>query len=294
MAKRKESEIIDLEEPETIPPIPTELLTNAAEQSSAIKSEPQAAMEQEATPAASAPAKAEPEKKKEPKSVAAAAQPKPSVQLSERGTAGALDIDQAYRLALALFQGKGFPNWVRSPEQALAVSLFLRNLGLEVMTGVQHVCEVNGRLTLWGEGPLAAVRASGNLKSIKEGFYTKDYEEICFKNKNLDADIHFAYCVTVRKDNGEKKETWFSGKDAETATQGIKAIWTGYRRTMFKRKARAENLKDNFGDVLQGAGVAEYDNESAPDMPPPAAPISLASQMNQVLEDKRGEEVQAQ
>lgn len=226
------------------------------------------------------------EKKEEPKAPSTPPAPRPSVEMDARGNAKAFDLDQAYRVAKALWQGKGFPNWVKSAEEALAVSIFLKNLGLEVMTGVQHVCEVNGRLTLWGEGPLAAVRASGNLKSIKEGFYTSDYKEICFRNKNLDAELHFAYCVTVRKDNGERKETWFTVKDAATATQGVAAIWKGYKRTMFKRKARAENLKDNFGDVLEGAGIAEYDHEAAPDMvvngeEGKPVPVPLAERLNQ-------------
>lgn len=207
--------------------------------------------------------------KEEPKAAqnAMAAAPKPQVGIDDRGRANAGNLDELFRLANALFKGSAFPKWVRSPEQALGICIYLKNLGLEVMTGIQHVCEVNGRLSLWGEGPLAAVRASGKLKSIKEGFYTKDYEEICFKNKNLDADMHFALCVTIRKDNGEKRETWFSIKDEATANKGLDAIWRGYRRTMYKRKARAENLKDNFGDILQGAGISEYDNESSPDMP---------------------------
>jgi hypothetical protein len=225
-------------------------------------------------------------KKEEPRHQAAPPAPRPSVEMDARGSAKAFDLDQAYRVAKALWQGKGFPNWVKSAEQALAVSIFLKNLGLEVMTGVQHVCEVNGRLTLWGEGPLAAVRASGNLKSIKEGFYTAEYKEICFKNKNLDDELHFAFCRTVRKDNGEVKETWFSAKDEKTATQGLAAVWKGYRRTMFKRKARAENLKDNFGDVLEGAGIAEYDYEAAPDMvvhgdENKPKPVPLAERLNQ-------------
>lgn len=218
-------------------------------------------------------------KKEEPKAQVPAA-PKPQVQLNERGQAQATNLDEMWRMVNVLFKGGGFPKWVRTSEQAMAIAIYLKNLNLEIMTGVQHVCEVNGRLTLWGEGPLAAVRASGKMKSIKEGFYTKDYEEICFKNKNLDADLHFAFCVTVRADNGERKETWFTVNDEKTANKGLKEVWTGYRRTMFKRKARAENLKDNFGDVLQGAGISEYDDESAPDMPV-AQPKSLAEKLQE-------------
>lgn len=221
----------------------------------------------------------EPEKKEEPKpQTNVASAPKAPLPIDERGHAQAMDLEGAFRMASALFKGKGFPAWVKSAEQALAVSIFLKNLGLEVMTGIQHVCEVNGRLTLWGEGPLAAVRASGKLKSIKEGFYDKEYREICFKNKNLDAPIFFAHCVTTRADSGERKETWFSTIDEATAKKGLQAVWDGYRRTMYKRKARAENLKDNFGDILQGAGISEYDNEGAPDMPV-EQPKSLAEKL---------------
>lgn len=209
------------------------------------------------------------------------------IALSARGVATPQDFETAFRVANALWKGKGFPAWVKTPEQAFAVSQFCRSLNLDVMTGIQHVCEVNGRLSLWGEGPLAAVRASGKLKAIKEYLMDKEYKEICLANKNLDAPLYAAVCITWRKGSKEPKESWFTVEDEKHATQGIAAIWKGYRRIMFKRKARAENLKDNFGDVLLGAGVAEYDFEQAPDMPETqnrevisAAP-SLAERMNQ-------------
>lgn len=203
------------------------------------------------------------------------------IQLNERGVANPHDIETGFRVAKALFQGKGFPNWVKSAEQAFAVSQFLRSLNLDVMTGIQHVCEVNGRLTLWGEGPLAAVRASNRLKSIKEIFLTKDYKEISLKNKNLDAELFAVVCTMVR-DDGERVERAFTLADELKANQGIPAIWKGYKRIMYKRKARAECIKDLFGDVILGAGIAEYDFETAPDLNPTGEPQpSLAERLNQ-------------
>lgn len=205
------------------------------------------------------------EKKEEPPKEVKKLNP---VGINERGIAAPIDLDSAFRMANALFKGSAFPKWVRSSEQALAVSLFLKNLGLEVMTGIQHVCEVNGRLTLWGEGPLAAVRASGKLNSIKEYFLTKDYKEICLKNKNLDAPLFAAVCVMTRID-GERVERSFTNKDEDKAEQGVAAIWSSYQRIMYKRKARAECIKDLFGDVVLGAGIAEYDFNGSPDTVPP-------------------------
>lgn len=221
------------------------------------------------------------------------------VALNERGLPAPQDLEGMYRVISTLYKGKAFPAWVKSPEQAVAVSQFLKNLGLEVMTGIQHVCEVNGRLCLWGEGPLAAVRASGKMKSIKEIFLDANYKEICLKNKNLDSEIFAAVCTMVRVD-GERIERSFTARDAEKATQGIAAIWKGYRRIMFKRKARAECIKDLFGDVVLGAGIAEYDFEAAPDMGSQQEGQvrgSLADRMNDEpaqLEDRSGATVSAQ
>lgn len=220
--------------------------------------------------------------------------PKAHVALNERGLPDPKDLDGIYRVIGALYRGKAFPAWVKSPEQAFAVAQFLKNLGLEVMTGIQHVCEVNGRLTLWGEGPLAAVRASGKLKSIKETFLTSDYKEISLKNKNLDAPLFAAVCVMVRADNGERIERAFTTLDAQKANQGVASIWKGYQRIMFKRKARAECIKDLFGDVVLGAGIAEYDFEVLPDAAEANGQPrgSLADRMNEdnpQLEDKSGE-----
>lgn len=208
-----------------------------------------------------------PNQAKEGETPSAASVPaqKAHVALNERGMPTPKDLDGMYRVIGTLFKGKAFPNWVKSPEQAFAVAQFLKNLGLEVMTGIQHVCEVNGRLCLWGEGPLAVVRASGKMKSIKEVFLDASYKEISLKNKNLDAEIFAAVCTMVRTD-GERVERAFTVADAAKATQGVAAIWKGYKRIMFKRKARAECIKDLFGDVVLGAGIAEYDYETAPDM----------------------------
>lgn len=245
-------------EPEVLPPkgeeTPTQQASNEAEKPEAPPPPP-------------------PPKKEEP------AAPKAKVALDERGVALPTDLDGAFRVVGVLFRGKAFPNWVRSPEQAYAISQFLRALGLDVMTGIQHVCEVNGRLSLWGEGPLAVVRASGKMSKWREFYIDKDYKEICVKNKNLDAEIFAAVCESTRTDTGEEKQSWFSKIDEATANKGLDAVWKGYKRIMYKRKARAEHCKDLYGDVINAAGIAEYDFEQAPDMPTEPRK-SLADQMN--------------
>lgn len=294
MAKRK-NETVDLAEPEVIPPPPPEVVAAmAAEQVPMDKPEPAVRVEAMDTSKTSDAIDVTPVKEKEKQEVAPQA-PKSHIALDGRGVASPTDVDGAFRMAKALFIGKGFPNWVRSPEQAFAVYMFLKALGLDVMTGIQHVCEVNGRLSLWGEGPLAAVRASGKMSKFREYYIDKDYKEISVANKNLDQEIFAAIVESTRVDTGEVKQSWFSQIDEKTANKGLDAVWRGYKRIMYKRKARAEHVKDLYGDIILGAGIAEYDNESAPDMPTGPAPLSLADQMNQkVLEDRSAAGVQTQ
>lgn len=192
-------------------------------------------------------------------------QQKMVVELNKFGVPVPSNIDEAFRLATAMWQGKSFPAWVKTPIQALAVSQFCRSLGLDPMVGIQHTCEVNGRISLWGEGPLAAVRSSGKLEWIEEIFLDKEYKEITMANKNLDAELFAAVCRVKRIGSSKPVERSFTNKDEQTAMKGLANIWKGYKRIMYKRKARAEALKDEFGDVLGGAGIAEYDFHSAPD-----------------------------
>lgn len=215
------------------------------------------------------------------------------VLLNEQGLPMPKDFDAAYRVADAMHKGGAFPKWVRNAMQALAVSQFCRSLKLDPMTGVQHVCEINGRLALWGEGPLAAVRSSGQLDSIKEVFLTKDYKEICLANKNLDAELFAVSCTIVRKHADGRLETVeraFTNKDEAKALKGLADVWKGYQRIMYKRKARAEAIKDLFGDVIAGARIAEYDDNFAPDQAHPDG-AGDGRTLAQRIEDRTSEKV---
>ena len=278
----KKEKLIDTAEPEVVPPPPPEVLAQmAAEQVPTDRPEQQAAKEPEVHPVASVPASRNEVKEKA------------VVILNQQGIPMPADFDAAFRVADAMYRGGAFPKWVKSPIQALAISQFCRSLGLDPMTGVQHTCEINGRLATWGEGPLAAVRASKKLTMLKEIFITKDYQEICLGNKNLDAPLFAAVCQ-MQRSSGERIERYFTNEDEKKAMKGLPEVWRGYQRIMYKRKARAEAIKDLFGDVIAGARIAEYDDNQAPDMGLGViqpAQASLAEKMNGALEDKSAEAV---
>lgn len=202
------------------------------------------------------------------------------IELNKKGLPIPADIDAAYRVAEMAFKGGAFPKWVKSAIQACAISQFLRALNLEPMTGIQHVYEINGRLTLWGEGPLAAVRASGQMEWIRETFFDRDYNEISFTNKNLHVPLYGSVTIIKRKGAEKPVERWFTEDDENVVLKGIPAIWKSHKRIMYKRKARAEAIKDEFGDVLAGATIAEYDFNTAPDLDPSIGEPTLAEKLN--------------
>ena len=190
---------------------------------------------------------------------------KARIELDQRGLAIPADLDGAYRVAEMWIKGGALPKWIKSATQALAASQFVRAYGLEPLAGIQHLCEINGRYAFWGEAPLGVVRRSGKLEYIDEHFLDKDYQKICVANKNLDAPIFTAVCILKRID-GKEKEFVFTDKEANLAIHGLEPVWKAYRGTMMMRKCRAKGLKGEFGDILMGMPIAEYDHEYAPDL----------------------------
>ena len=86
----------------------------------------------------------------------------------------------------------------------------------------------------------------------------------------------------MEREGGEKIERSFTNKDEMLAMKGLPGVWKGYQRVMYKRKARAECIKDLFGDVVAGAGIAEWDSNTAPDILPEGEPQkSLSDRLNE-------------
>ncbi len=213
-----------------------------------------------------------------------------TVELNARGLPVPQDLEGAYRVAELWLRGGALPKWIKNATQALAAAQFCRSLGLEPLSALPHICEINGRFSLWGEGPLAVARNSGKLEWIKEFFIDSDYKEINFTNKNLSADIYAAICI-VKRVGHEPREFFFTREDEQTANKGLAVVWNGYKKIMYKRKARAIAIKDEFGDCLVGAGISEYDYETAPDVDPTLSEPTLAEKLNKkyLLGDAKNE-----
>lgn len=169
-------------------------------------------------------------------------------------------LDGRYRLASAFFKGGMVPKSYTSPAAVFSGLELARELRLKPLVGLRNIAVINGHPSVWGDLPLALVRRSGSMAMIFEFIFDKDLNEICFANKNINASPYGAVCRTKRLGDEFIKETWFTMDDAKQAgLLGRDNPWKTYPRRMLQMRARSQNLKDNFSDVLLGISIAEYD-----------------------------------
>lgn len=122
-------------------------------------------------------------------------------------------------------------------------------LGLSRMFALQSFAVINGKPSLYGDAPLAIIRASGLLASFEE----------------LDAadalDAGEGRCTATRK-GGETKTCRFTVEMAKQAGLWGKAgPWQTAPGRMLMFRARGFLGRDLFGDVLGGIGIGEEQDD---------------------------------
>ena len=177
-----------------------------------------------------------------------ALKPKP-LAIAQTLTAGgkALGIipqtfDDCYRMGKLMALSGLVPDSFKNNAEACCVAIMQGlEVGLSPMAALQSIAVINGRPSLWGDGALAVVRASGKMEWLKE--WTEDTT---------------AYCEAKRK--GEDGTVLRSFSDADAKAAGLlnkKGPWQDYRPRMRQMRARSWVLRDGFSDILKGLHIAE-------------------------------------
>lgn len=121
-------------------------------------------------------------------------------------------------------------------------------VGLKPMQALQSIAVINGRPTLWGDGALAIVRASGLLEDFDEDDAGKAMAQ------------GYGRC-RVKRIGQSWQERRFSMEDAKraglTARGGPSSPWVTYPGRMLMMRARSWALRDVFADVLRGFQISE-------------------------------------
>jgi len=141
------------------------------------------------------------------------------------------------------------PKGFDSPQKVALGIMFAQSLGLHPLLSLGQMFILNGVPNIYGDLPLSLVRRSGLLADFKEEYL-----------RDKDGNIIGARCTSKR---GEMVHTTeFTIEDAKTAGLWGKAgPWKQYPKRMLKLRTRSENLKDQFGDILQGIPIMEYDGD---------------------------------
>lgn len=155
-------------------------------------------------------------------------------------------FDDCYRMGKLLAASGLVPNEFKEKPEACTVAIMQgMEVGLSPIAALQSIAVINGRPSIWGDGALAIVRASGLLESFEERHEGET-----------------AICTAKRRGENGVIVRRFSHSDAEKAGLARKpGPWTQYPARMRQMRARAWCLRDGFADVLKGLQVAEEQND---------------------------------
>ena len=153
------------------------------------------------------------------------------------------DVEQVIRLAGMIEQSGMAPKGMKKPQIVICL-MHGAEVGLPPMQAIQSIAVINGRPTIWGDGMLALVRASGLLQDLEEKLEgAKD---------NLKA-----ICTALRKGQATPIQRSFSVGMAKRAGLWGRDVWAKYPDRMLRMRARSWCLRDGFADVLRGLVAPE-------------------------------------
>jgi hypothetical protein len=154
-------------------------------------------------------------------------------------------MEDAYRLATAVCKAGVAPKGMDTPEKCLIAILRGLEVGLSPMQAIDKIAIVGNRPTIWGDGALGLVRASGLCEYVRE---TVDGQ----------GEARVATCEVKRRGEPDPIVRRFGVGDAKKAgLWGKSGPWQQYADRMLSMRARAFALRDGFADVLGGLYLRE-------------------------------------
>ena len=181
------------------------------------------------------------------------------------------NFDEAWNIASIMADSQMIPKaFQKRPQDVVVAMMWAHSLGIPTVQGLNYIAVINGKPSMYGDGLLAVVMASGQMADFQESFVGSDKELT-------------AICKVTRKGLTTPFIGSFSIADAETAGLLNKpGPWKQYPKRMLKMRARAFALRDAFPDVLSGMGSAEEQVDiigEATEKETEAAPIAAKREM---------------
>jgi hypothetical protein len=160
------------------------------------------------------------------------------------------DYSEVMQMAALIHNSGLAPKSLDNVQKVAVAMMMAMEVGLPVVTGIQHVAVINGKAGIWGDATLALVRASGMMA---EGYPKEKEVGIPY------TDGWTFYCTVKRRGGAEVTGSfsWADAKRAGLANSSPPSPWAKYPRRMMQWKARQWVYRDEFGDVLRGMKMAE-------------------------------------
>ena len=137
------------------------------------------------------------------------------------------------------------------PDKVAVAMMAGMEVGLTPMASLQSIAVINGTPSLWGDGLMAVIRASGLLEDLQEGIELDDKTKMPL----------MAWCKVKRRGESWKER-------ALTWPEVVRAGWSNkdgpWRMTpgrMMTIRVRTWLLRDVFADVLRGLRSAEEEQD---------------------------------
>lgn len=191
-------------------------------------------------------------------------------------------MEEAWRLSGALAKSQMTPKSYANDQNKIMVGIMAgAEVGLTPFAALQSIAVIGNNPSLWGDGALALIQASGLLEDMEE---TDDGTT--------------ATCRLNRAGRSTPIIKTFSMEDAKKAGLAGKAgPWTQYPARMRQMRARAFAMRDGFADVLKGLHIAEEVRDYsgiAGEEALPSQPALTAGMLTDQAQPAEVEEVEAE
>jgi len=172
---------------------------------------------------------------------------------------GGLRVDSYVELMqmAALYHKSGMaPSSLDTIEKVAIGMATCLEIGVPIVTGLQHVAVINGRASIWGDLVMSIIQGSGLLEQFEEAEtgtqFQDDWLFTCnIKRKGRAPAVgKFSWAEAKRAGLSDPQRKGGGGPDTFSP-------WRRFPRRMMMWAARRWVLRDQFADVLKGIVMAE-------------------------------------
>jgi len=188
------------------------------------------------------------------------------IALSRNGSIVPQTLSELMQFAELLSKSGMIPNAYKGRPHDIIVAVQLgAEAGLKPIQALQNISCINGKPSIYGDGAIGLVEASGLMEDFKEEIVGKE-----------GTDTWGYKCSSKRKG----KSTWtvhtFTVADAKRASLwGKEGPWSKYPQRMLQMRARSWVLRDDYANVLKGLSIVEEVMDIEPIAEPEKGTIAI-------------------